>query len=961
MVDVFRMTSVLVFAVVAASGASAKSSVSESKWLYVQPENGRPPSNGYVRILFDLPRSRVTNAWAYVFRNGGRDMRVNGKPVRIASAPEIDKYPGWIKGVKLSFAEELRPGRNVLAFKLVDRDPAYQGLILRGDVYCADGTRVHLSSSSKMSKASGSPAPGWTEADFDDSGWKPGLERGDVLMPQWTAAGPVMRMYMTPEELDAYLKRLSRGFSEKALLSEPENPSVRVVYSGMTPGVEINGTVYPPYVMGSVEGGDSPLQEERNKVLAAWGKMGMRVIGVKFGSRKTFQSASGDCDFRALDYSVRSILTHCPDAYIVFSYRNGFSLPPGWEKRYPDELAGFAVKSKVGNPESYSATPKVPSFASKLYREDERRFLMALGGFLRTQPWGRRVVALHCGYGPSCDGMPGGCFCMPDTGLRMTEAFRRYLAEKYRTDEALRKAWADPSVTLATAMVPDNVQRQGTGLLLRDLSDPRDRRLDDYYDCYHREFEDFIISFCKSVKEALPGRLAGAYYGYTALGYVPEGSTARFKRALSSPYVDYMWGTVNGGARMDGIARHLISPFHRYGAIASMEGDDRIYRAYLPGQIANRKSLPVSELTSYHTPQESRSTVSKLVSNALMNGCGFHMVDFGKSGLKWFNCPEALEPLATGIREWRRFYDDPPVKAADVAVILDSDQQWRQGTVERQRQFFSSQAMHVLSRQTLNFSGYAADVYAPEDFLATKKEYRAVVYLDLFQADAATRKAIRAKVGRPGVTALWCIAPGLVGQDGYDEAGMKELTGLTLKVRRDECAWRAKLADGRELAPYGETPRYAPPRRRKVCRPRVHADDPDAEVLARYTDDGTAAFVRKKLPDGSTSVFTGIPLNSPDLWADVFAKAGCHAFTKHGFYVRRNSRYLLVYSGKGAVPGWANDVLIGRLDQSGTVDVSLEGKVGSATDVFTGEVVARDTDRFTLSSDVPRTWLLRME
>jgi hypothetical protein len=269
--------------------------------------------------------------------------------------------------------------------------------------------------------------------------------------------------------------------------------------------------------------------------------------------------------------------------------------------------------------------------------------------------------------------------------------------------------------------------------------------------------------------------------------------------------------------------------------------------------------------------------------------------------------------------------------------------------------------MHVLSRQTLNFSGYAADVYAPEDFLATKKEYRAVVYLDLFQADAATRKAIRAKVGRPGVTALWCIAPGLVGQDGYDEAGMKELTGLTLKVRRNECAWRAKLADGRQLAPFGETPRYAPPRRRKVCRPRVHADDPDAEVLARYTDDGTAAFVRKKLPDGSTSVFTGIPLNSPDLWADVFAKAGCHAFTKHGFYVRRNSRYLLVYSGKGAVPGWANDVLIGRLDQSGTVDVSLEGKVGSATDVFTGEVVARDTDRFTLSSDVPRTWLLRME
>ena len=937
--------------------------VSESRWLYVHPdpETGKPPSNGYVRITFDLPRSPATNAWVYVFRNGGRDMYVNGKPVNGVPAPELKRYSGHVKGVKLSFAEDLRPGRNVLAFKLVDRDPRFQGLILRGDVHCADGTHVHLSSSAKMSRASGGPVDGWNRADFDDSGWKPGFERGDVLMPQWRFAGPVMHVYMTPEEFAAYRERMCRGFPEARLLSEPDRPDVRIVYRGDTPGVEVNGRIHPPYVMSEVEIGDSRYHADRNEVLAACRRMGMNFLCVKRVGRSTFERSDGGYDFTEFDLNIRAVFARHPDAYIVIYYRNGGNMPTGWERRHPGELAGFAVPSARTAAHDYSATPKVPSFASEFYREDERRFLLAFGAFARSQPWGRRIVGIHCGYGASGDGMPAGCFCLPDTGPRMTEAFRRHLAKKYGDDASLRKAWGDPEVTLSAATVPDRVQRMGTGLFLRDLSDPRDRRLMDYYECYHREFEDFIISFCRSVKEAFPGCLAGAYHGYTSLGYVPEGMTARFTRALASPYVDYMWATVHGNSRMDGLSRHMMSPFHRLGKLSSMEGDDRIYRAYLPGQIVNPGGKPLSSFKSYHTPEESRSTMSKVAANALMNGCGDQMVDFGRGGVKWFNCPEALEPLAAGIAEWRRFFDDPPEKAADVAVVMDPDQQWRQGTVERKRQFFTDQSIHVLTRQTLNFSGMAADVYAPEDFLACGRRYRAVVFLDLFETDAELRAAIRAKVRRPGVTSLWCIAPGVVGPDGYDEAAMEDLTGMSLKVRRDECAWTAVMKDGSRFEPFGESPRYSAPERKKTCRPRVHVDDPSAETLARYSDDGTAAFARKKLEDGSIAMFTGIPVNSPELWADILRKAGCHAFTKPGFYVRRNSRYLLVYSGKGAHAGWANDVLVGRVDQSGSAEVTLERKVSTATDVFTGEVVARDADRFTLKSDVPRTWLLRME
>ena len=60
--------------------------------------------------------------------------------------------------------------------------------------------------------------------------------------------------------------------------------------------------------------------------------------------------------------------------------------------------------------------------------------------------------------------MPTGAHCMPDTGKRMTEAFRRYLQEKYATDADLQRAWGDDAVTRATASVPDQKLRMGSAL-----------------------------------------------------------------------------------------------------------------------------------------------------------------------------------------------------------------------------------------------------------------------------------------------------------------------------------------------------------------------------------------------------------------------------------------------------------------------------------------------------------------
>jgi hypothetical protein len=90
----------------------------------------------------------------------------------------------------------------------------------------------------------------------------------------------------------------------------------------------------------------------------------------------------------------------------------------------------------------------------------------------------------------------------------------------------------------------------------------------------------------------------------------------------------------------------------------------------------------------------------------------------------------------------------------------------------------------------------------------------------------------------------------------------------------------------------------------------------------------------------------------------MFAEAGCHAFTKPGFLVRRNSRLLELFSGKNCTIPPESAVQKGQIDQSGVCEVKLERRYSLIRDILTGEEVARDADRLTLKSDVPKLWLL---
>ena len=861
-------------------------------------------------------------------------LMVNGLPAAFSSAPELSSVR-YTDGLHSDVTKLAHPGENELRFSCTSKSKTPE-FILRGEVIDADGRTNGFFSCSKSFKAS----------EKGKNNWMPVVEIADVRREPWYGYSGIFDIYTTLEERARHWNYCNEGFPEKLLASEPEDPTARIVYSGDMPGIEINGEVLPPIVFSLMEPQTS---DARDNMVRHLRETGIRIICLDKFWPHVWRNASGRYDFTEYDRGMRRMLAIHPDAYFMISYRGGTSADACGLN--VGELQEYAIKSDSREMGDYGGNPVAPSIASKVYRRKLDEFFKGLASFARSKPWGRRLIGIHMGWGGSGDGMPCGSHANPDIGKCMTEAFRKWLSEKYGTDSALQTAWGDTTVTLANAMVPDYKARVASGGYLRDLSDPRDRRVRDYYDCYHSEFEQLLIDFGEMIKRNFPGRLAGAYHAYTILGFEPVGNTARYGRLMKSPMIDYMLACPVGQST-DQLHRHIPATFHRHGKLSSNEAD---FRTHLCKLYPNSSGTPRG---CFQTPEETRECMEKVIGNSLISGTGWHTLDFSTFGKpKWFDCPEILEPVRRGIELWRRFYREPATPASDIAVVLDPDMVWSQGSPNYGRTEVLSHALTTHALQTLNFSGFTYDLMSPEDYLASSRNYKATIFLNLFSAPENLREALQSRFRRNGTTAIWQYAPGIITEDGYSVESMKALTGMELTYRTTSSLMTVKLSDGGQMMPL----KAAKPEAWRDM-PRVHVIDGAVETLGTWGDDGTVAVARKRLGDGSSSVFLGLPCNRPGLWVKLLKDAGCHQFTPEGFYVRRNSRLLQVVSLKGVrISKWMTEAMQGVPSQAGEVPVVLDGKAKRVQDCFTGEIVAEGTNTFVLRSDGPRTWLLSID
>ena len=182
---------------------------------------------------------------------------------------------------------------------------------------------------------------------------------------------------------------------------------------------------------------------------------------------------------------------------------------------------------------------------------------------------------------------------------------------------------------------------------------------------------------------------------------------------------------------------------------------------------------------------------------------------------------------------------------------------------------------------------------------------------------------------------------------------MSELTGIDLKFIKQVLPVSAKDDQNKEIAPTLD--RYM------KIGPRIISTDTKAKVLARYSNDKTAAAAVKELKGGARAVFAGIPMSSSVWWHKIFTGAGCRKYTSPGFMVRKNDKVMMVFSfADGHIPP-ESMIQKGQLDCSGKVTVDIGKKYSSARDLFTGETFKARNGRITVNHKHPRCLLLELK
>jgi hypothetical protein len=159
----------------------------------------------------------------------------------------------------------------------------------------------------------------------------------------------------------------------------------------------------------------------------------------------------GSFSYATYDRYFTTILDAIPEAR--FLPHIGVVAPRWWQEKYPDECC------------LYSDGDRGPSsLFSERWQQDCGADLERLIAHLRAAPYADRILGYIVYAGHTAE------WQMWATWHRYGESddysepaqrwFRRWLRREYGTDEALRQAWADPEVTLDTAVIPAHAERE---------------------------------------------------------------------------------------------------------------------------------------------------------------------------------------------------------------------------------------------------------------------------------------------------------------------------------------------------------------------------------------------------------------------------------------------------------------------------------------------------------------------
>lgn len=702
----------------------------------------------------------------------------------------------------------------------------------------------------------------------------------------------------------------------RLVLTDPATPAVpaegKVVYRNGRGSFVVNGEEIGSFA-GSSGSNTGRLATES---LTRFGKAG--VDGVVFYDEvNRFVDAQGRLDreryARYLQNGMTAIVGRNPNAHFKIFYH--LYMPPAWCKAHPEEV----VRLDNGV-ETLSNTPRKslqPSYASEVWRKQMGEILTESIRIMRESPFADRIPYIRVCYGNCGEWNNFGYTeqAYVDYSKPMQRAFGAYLKEKYQSAESLQKAWGRSDVTFdSDNLVPSRENRWKGGDFVR-ANGAEGMPSVDYYEFFQKFAAETVIHFARIVKQASEGKmLAGAYFGYYFGHYgvnpfhFQDCGQYGVPWLLAAPEVDFYGGPYSYTQRLTSLAVNGITGSIRLaGKIWETENDERTHHS--SGE-RNKMFGATANLS------ESIAMCKRNVMLNLEAGSSFYYYDFVRD---WYWDPGYMETVAK-MREIdfalrSGAWENP----ARLAIIFS----------EKTVPYFTSRNDNMILRQAGNYFkkdlpyiGMPYDVYLTTDLAKINfSRYDAVLFPNCTYADDGLIADIHRYAAGNGRKLVFFHSPGLVNAENrLDPAQSEKLTGIRI-------AFDPEKTVGLMYGKYGRT-RLAP------VRFRTEIDDAEATALGTW-EDGAVAMAEKQFPEWKSIV---ICHHAPDvaMLRNLLSDNDVHVWS-------------------GGQSGLNQCMFAGPLlamysRSAGNQTFRLPEKAEIAVDLFTGEVLARDSSEIDFTS-----------
>lgn len=639
------------------------------------------------------------------------------------------------------------------------------------------------------------------------------------------------------------------------------------------------------------------------------------------------------------DEKVRAILAAWPG--VLFFPRLQLETPVWWAERYPEEVACYDAGGGEIKP---IISPKhgIPSWASTVWLDQTK---VALAGYirhLRASGLAWHFAGFHLAAGTSAEWMAHGAnsglfidYSRP--GLRH---FRAWLRGKYGDASRLREAWNDAAATFETVTIPSRDLRaafDGQYLL-----DPRvSRAIIDYAQSFSDQAAEAIAAFAREVKDRTARRsCVGVFYGYV-LQLCNEQRQQNaghnsIRRVLDCPDIDFIASPGHYGNRRIG---------EGYGSFMTPTESVRVH-----GKLWYNENDYLSPLCRMGAQDSGAKTVDEYAevlkfahAGAVTGGVAQWLLSFNDG---WYDDPKLRALLARQQEIEREALSWDRGSVADVAVVVDDESQLYQPVANVLPEFKRESASEMLIYDLpprIGRCGTAVDWVLLDD-LDRLRPYKLYIVLNALALDERKRSLLEWR-RRGGATILWMWAPGAIDPPkGLDAAWVSDLVGMRVSMSGEEVPVRVRFDHtqaghpllGRSMETVAEMGND-----HKIA-PHFWIDDPEATVLARFTEDDRPAIGFCKLADW-TSIYVAAPLTLNESFVREVARyAGAHIYHEGPD---------ATYIGNGLIGLHAATAGVKRL--------RLPRGAAEVRELYGGKTVARDTDTVELHVGRFETVLLR--